>query len=88
MRPRPRGGCLGEANARRGSTGSNRVTPACFERTPWMRKPSKSDWERVRPGRRELPVIETTRRAGCIERCTRYPGGKDSESGNPRVLPA
>jgi hypothetical protein len=32
----------GASNARRGSASSNRVTPACLVRTPWMRKPLKS----------------------------------------------
>jgi hypothetical protein len=36
---------LGEVNATRGSASSHRVTPACLERTRWMRKPLKPGLE-------------------------------------------
>jgi len=44
MRPRPRGENLGGVNAKRGSTSSHRVTPACMERTLRVRTSLKPVW--------------------------------------------
>jgi hypothetical protein len=46
-RPRPRGESLEEANARRGSAISHRLTPACSERTLRMRKPLEPGLEQA-----------------------------------------
>jgi hypothetical protein len=46
-RPRPLGESLEEVNARRGSASRYRVTPACLERTPWMRKSLKPRLEQA-----------------------------------------
>ena len=82
------GKSLEEVNARRGSANSHRVTPACLERTPWMRKPLKPGLEQALSWPATVEPTETARRAGSVERRSRYRGGKTSESGNPRALPA
>jgi hypothetical protein len=79
---------LEEVNARRGSADSNRVTPACSVRIPWMRKSLQPDLEDEPSWPTLIPVESTARRAGVVERRPRYRGGKTSESESPRALPA
>jgi hypothetical protein len=87
-RPRPRGESHGEVNAKRGSASRYRVTPACLERIPWMREPLKPRLEPALSWPTTIESTRTARREGSVERRSRYRGGKTSESGNPRALPA
>jgi hypothetical protein len=78
----------GATNAMRGSASSNRVTPACLVRTPWMRKSLKSGLGAdvladVQPSHSQRHEGKGTSRGA-----PRYRGGKPSESESPRALPA
>jgi hypothetical protein len=63
---------LGEVNAKRGSAGSNRVTPACSVRISRVRKSLQSGWSRSRPGRRSAQPLERHE-------------GQDSPRGDPAI---
>jgi hypothetical protein len=82
------GESLEEANAMRGSACSSRLTPACKERTSRMRKPLEPGLEQALSWPATIEPTETARRAGPVERRTRYRGGETSESGNPGAQPA